>query len=238
VCAVAYHGTAADNVWSILQTGLRSNSGTREEKNGNMFGDGVYLSGDPRVAYSFCSSASSICRNTVLGQASVSAPDLVSAAAHSSPPPTITTVAPEIHSSLKSDSLFVFVAEIIALPENTAPHHRRHQSQRQADEAAYYVVADPSHVRLSRLLVYSSQRVSVVMQQPGCKPQAAPSPALRRRGGEGGGVRHGAAARPSDPVLRPTQLRGVTPLQQAMQLGMVVAAVLGMLLLLVLFAGG
>mmetsp|Transcript_39650 Transcript_39650/g.64307 ORF Transcript_39650/g.64307 Transcript_39650/m.64307 type:complete len:437 (+) Transcript_39650:57-1367(+) len=52
---VGYHGTAGENVHSILQNGLRTMSGTRLMKHGKAFGDGVYLSTDRGVAEMFAS---------------------------------------------------------------------------------------------------------------------------------------------------------------------------------------
>ncbi|KAF5836454.1 hypothetical protein DUNSADRAFT_5901 [Dunaliella salina] len=50
---VAYHGTAMENLHSILNTGLINASGTRLQRTGAAFGDGIYLSTRHSVAYSF-----------------------------------------------------------------------------------------------------------------------------------------------------------------------------------------
>ena len=50
---IAYHGTALPNVWSCLQNGLLSMSGSEFQTNGAAFGDGVYLSTEESVALSF-----------------------------------------------------------------------------------------------------------------------------------------------------------------------------------------
>jgi hypothetical protein len=52
----AFHGTRIDNVFSILQNGLQNLSGTKHMKQGNIFGDGIYLAQDLSVAFSFASS--------------------------------------------------------------------------------------------------------------------------------------------------------------------------------------
>ncbi len=178
--AVAYHGTAADNVWSILQLGLRSRSGTQDEKNGNLFGNGIYLSGDPRVAYSFAGAASSIGTNVLLGSGRLDAEEIAIFAANSS---TTVTQCAEVqdHAAVKSDHLCVFVAEVISLPENVAPHRGTRTSQRETDEAAYYVVPDPSHVRLSRLLVYSSQHIAAAGRSPSAAAAEPVEPAASAR---------------------------------------------------------
>lgn len=48
-----YHGTAFENVYSILLNGLQNYSGTDRMGTGDVFGNGIYLSGDPMVARSF-----------------------------------------------------------------------------------------------------------------------------------------------------------------------------------------
>eukprot|EP00803_Ostreobium_quekettii_P006398 evm.model.scf_398.1 EVM.evm.TU.scf_398.1 scf_398:7956-9053(+) len=65
--ALAYHGTHMENVHSILQNGLLSFSGTRLERNGAIYGEGIYLSTDPRVAYMFCKPAQAW-PNSALGE--------------------------------------------------------------------------------------------------------------------------------------------------------------------------
>lgn len=51
---LAFHGTRFENIHSILRTGLLSMSGTRLERSGAIFGEGIYLSTELQVAYSFC----------------------------------------------------------------------------------------------------------------------------------------------------------------------------------------
>jgi hypothetical protein len=48
-----YHGTAFENVYSILMNGLQNYSGTERMGTGDVFGNGIYLSCDPTVARSF-----------------------------------------------------------------------------------------------------------------------------------------------------------------------------------------
>eukprot|EP00271_Cylindrocystis_brebissonii_P010121 TRINITY_DN26216_c0_g1_i1.p1 TRINITY_DN26216_c0_g1~~TRINITY_DN26216_c0_g1_i1.p1 ORF type:complete len:467 (-),score=91.26 TRINITY_DN26216_c0_g1_i1:1058-2458(-) len=53
----AFHGTPAENLHSILRCGLLNMSGSREQKHGAIFGEGIYLSTDIAVALSFCSAS-------------------------------------------------------------------------------------------------------------------------------------------------------------------------------------
>lgn len=57
VLSGAYHGSATDNIHSILHNGLMNFSLTRKEANGAMFGAGVYLAESLQVASSFASGA-------------------------------------------------------------------------------------------------------------------------------------------------------------------------------------
>ena len=50
---VAFHGSCSDNLHSILHNGLQNLSGTRRERSGAIFGDGVYLADNLTVALSF-----------------------------------------------------------------------------------------------------------------------------------------------------------------------------------------
>ena len=50
---VAYHGSSVENWHSITQNGLKNHSGTRHERNGAAFGDGIYLAADLKVSQSF-----------------------------------------------------------------------------------------------------------------------------------------------------------------------------------------
>ena len=63
-----YHGTAFENVYSILLNGLQNYSGTDRMGTGDVFGNGIYLSGDPTVARSFSKPG-----QLIDGQGSVSA---------------------------------------------------------------------------------------------------------------------------------------------------------------------
>jgi len=53
----AFHGTSFECLHSILRSGLipASSSNTRLERNGKAFGEGIYLTTELPVAYSFCS---------------------------------------------------------------------------------------------------------------------------------------------------------------------------------------
>ncbi|KAJ7554128.1 hypothetical protein O6H91_06G126700 [Diphasiastrum complanatum] len=49
----AFHGTAAENLYSILRCGLLNMSRTQMQRNGAIFGEGIYFSMDPNVAVGF-----------------------------------------------------------------------------------------------------------------------------------------------------------------------------------------
>lgn len=55
---VAYHGSPTDNIHSIIQNGLQSFSFSRRERNGAVFGAGIYFAESLRVAESFSQSKS------------------------------------------------------------------------------------------------------------------------------------------------------------------------------------
>jgi hypothetical protein len=52
-----FHGTSFENLHSIIRSGLVPASGTKLERNGKTFGEGVYLSTELPVAFAFCSSS-------------------------------------------------------------------------------------------------------------------------------------------------------------------------------------
>jgi len=49
----AFHGSAVSNWFSILTNGLRNLSGTKMQKHGNLYGDGIYLSSELQVCQNF-----------------------------------------------------------------------------------------------------------------------------------------------------------------------------------------
>lgn len=51
----AFHGSALENFHCILRCGLKSFSGTKRMNTGDVYGEGVYLSSDYRLARSFAS---------------------------------------------------------------------------------------------------------------------------------------------------------------------------------------
>ncbi|KAG7672800.1 hypothetical protein KSW81_001749 [Nannochloris sp. 'desiccata'] len=53
----AFHGTSFECLHSILRSGLVPASNTKLERNGKTFGEGIYLTTELPVAYSFCSGA-------------------------------------------------------------------------------------------------------------------------------------------------------------------------------------
>jgi poly[ADP-ribose] polymerase 16 len=61
-----FHGTAFDNLHSILHKGLLNFSGMKMQRNGALYGQGVYLSEDFNVAFSFCNGAKGL-ENSVIG---------------------------------------------------------------------------------------------------------------------------------------------------------------------------
>ena len=54
---IAFHGTSFENLHSIIRSGLVPASGTKLQRNGKTYGDGIYLSTELPVAYSFCNGA-------------------------------------------------------------------------------------------------------------------------------------------------------------------------------------
>ncbi|KAK3242286.1 hypothetical protein CYMTET_48022 [Cymbomonas tetramitiformis] len=66
----AFHGTPGENLHSILRCGLLNLTGTRLQRNGNLFGAGIYLSTSLSVAYNFCSPAKRRWPKSQLGDAS------------------------------------------------------------------------------------------------------------------------------------------------------------------------
>lgn len=54
---IAFHGTSFENLHSIIRSGLVPASGTKLERNGKTYGEGIYLSTELPVAYSFCNGA-------------------------------------------------------------------------------------------------------------------------------------------------------------------------------------
>ena len=61
-----FHGTAFHNLHSILHNGLLNFSGMKMQRNGALYGQGVYLSEDFDVAFSFCSGAKGL-DNSIIG---------------------------------------------------------------------------------------------------------------------------------------------------------------------------
>lgn len=50
---MAWHGTSFENLWSILHHGLLNMSGTRMQRVGAAFGEGIYLTPEYSVAFAF-----------------------------------------------------------------------------------------------------------------------------------------------------------------------------------------
>ena len=201
------------------------------------------------MAYSFCSAASSIGSNVTLGQSSVAAGSLLQAEHIAR---CERTQQHDAHSeqrscpTLKSDHLCVFVAEVIALQRNVAPHKRSRSSRQEMDAAAYYVVEDPNHVRLTRLLVYSSQAVSSAASSPAAAVAAATAPGSATAEHTAHQRERYASARMATPIQpsidhaeqhgraeRPSAVA-----EHARTLTLVILGVFGMLLLLALISGG
>ena len=56
---IAFHGTSFERLHSILSTGLQPGTGTRLQRNGSIFGEGIYLSTDYGVAFRCAQNSSS-----------------------------------------------------------------------------------------------------------------------------------------------------------------------------------
>jgi hypothetical protein len=50
---IVFHGTSLDRLYAILREGLRICSGTPLQRNGAMYGNGVYVADEPRTAASY-----------------------------------------------------------------------------------------------------------------------------------------------------------------------------------------
>jgi hypothetical protein len=64
---LAFHGSAAENTWSIVRCGLLNLSGTTLQRNGSAFGSGIYMSTNVGVAYNFCAPTVYRWPNSALG---------------------------------------------------------------------------------------------------------------------------------------------------------------------------
>jgi len=76
--ALLLHGTSSDNAFAVLQLGLRSMSGTRLQRNGAIYGDGIYTVNDVDVALGFASATGAMWAASRVG---ASAPTSTAAAA-------------------------------------------------------------------------------------------------------------------------------------------------------------
>lgn len=63
---LAFHGSSLENLHSILHNGLLNLSGTRLERTGAAFGQGIYLSTELSVAFAFSLAADAL-RSAALG---------------------------------------------------------------------------------------------------------------------------------------------------------------------------
>ena len=147
-------------------------SGSREETNGSLFGSGIYLAGDPRVAFSFAAPAGQLGSNTVLGGTKATPGALLDPRGNPQQLHSPAAAADAPAASLVRGSFYVvFVAEVIALPSNVAPHSNTTGGSTRSKEGTYFVVADPSHVALRRVLVYAN--VGAVQPAPPRQGEAA-----------------------------------------------------------------
>ena len=137
---IAYHGTAMPNVWSCIQNGLLSMSGSEFQTNGAAFGDGVYLSTEESVALNFAP------RYVVTKR-------LGRILCHT-----------EAFSSLRdqegSGLKFVFECEVINDPTVSSDKQgsgqgRDNHGNKRSPHSTYLVVKDPAMIRVRRLLVYN-----------------------------------------------------------------------------------
>eukprot|EP00753_Platysulcus_tardus_P010146 PLAT2504.4.p1 GENE.PLAT2504.4~~PLAT2504.4.p1 ORF type:complete len:459 (+),score=158.62 PLAT2504.4:556-1932(+) len=131
-----FHGSAIENWHAILSCGLRNYSGTKHMTSGDLFGSGVYLAEDLRVAEMFSGSGGFAWKESGTLRAIQRGVPLQLKGGFA-------------HVSLR----VVAVCDVIDLPENC--HHLRSQSG--AAGEAYLVVPDERHVRIRQLLLYADR---------------------------------------------------------------------------------
>jgi len=146
-----YHGSAAENFHSICHKGLENRSGSKGEKNGAIFGAGVYLATACQVACGFAARAGEYPR--VHRQ---------SAFAPSSSEDTCTGQG-EGWSEFPFD--VVARCHVINIPDNIAPRVAGRNGKSNG-EHEYLVVQDEQHIQLCSLLLFPTEGAHKLRSQP------------------------------------------------------------------------
>jgi hypothetical protein len=155
-----YHGSAAENFHRICHTGLENRSGSKGEKNGALFGAGVYLATACAVARGFAARTGERPR---VHRRSAFAPNQVG---------TLGAAWPEFPFEV------VARCQVINLPANVAP--RVVGSSDSSSEAHdYLVVQDQHHVQLHSLLLFPTDAALLARPPPTRAPTATRQPAWR-----------------------------------------------------------
>ncbi|CAI7817229.1 unnamed protein product [Closterium sp. NIES-53] len=167
---MAFHGTPSENMHGILRCGLLNLSRTALQRNGSMHGEGIYLSTDPTVAFTF-------------SQASDATHALPSLAPPSRPPSSSTgslSPAPDGWrcSELGAAPRFVLLCEVItghgvrcsapspacgklesqqgAQQQAHGERQQQQQQQQQQQLGTYVVVENPCMLRIRYIMVYTT----------------------------------------------------------------------------------
>lgn len=151
-----YHGSAAENFHSICHKGLENRSGSKGEKNGAIFGAGVYLATACEVARSFAARAGERPR---VHNRSAFAPSSSDCGDRS-------TGREEGWSEFPFD--LVARCDVINVPNNVAPRVAG-RSDNSTGEHDYLVVQDEQHIQLSSLLLFPTEGAHKL------RPQASPN---------------------------------------------------------------
>ena len=141
---MAFHGTSSENAFSVLQNGLKSFSNTRQMRSGAIFGDGVYFCEDHKVAKTFAQSVGSVTKFSLVSGVHSLLKDMRAALQGKSK--LLFSLSDE--TVTKCSFSVVFHCELIKHPDNFV------DSNKESTKGAYYVVQDPQHIRLRRVLIY------------------------------------------------------------------------------------
>jgi hypothetical protein len=160
---IAYHGSRFSNFWSILNRGLRNCSGTKEEKTGAVFGDGVYLAADLDVAKLFAAGKCAGWNKSSLLNLAAShlndADDNSSTTSASALPPSkcwLDVYPYEI----------VAVCDVVALPENQNEITSKPSNSVSDSSSTYFVVPNERHVRVHSLLLFHLPTTAAAASKP------------------------------------------------------------------------
>jgi hypothetical protein len=137
---VAFHGTAAESMHSVLRNGLRCMSGSGLMRTGDVFGKGVYLSTDQGVAMSFAAPAN------VTHWASLKSDDADADA-------DAAAVAVSTASRFGGSVAFVAVCEVSLSAKVQKAREQFRGKARSGDQGTYLVVEDESDVRVRSILI-------------------------------------------------------------------------------------